>query len=158
MMAASQSRIPNQLARTLACGALLIIGALFESSLSPSANGSAPLQVTSVDGVGLTVADMDRAVAFYTAVLPFEKVSDQEFSGRPYELLSGIFGARTRVVRLRLGLEQIELTEFVTPKGRPIPSDLRANDRLFQHIQKITRPDDVTHVPPPLKTKLVTAS
>jgi catechol 2,3-dioxygenase-like lactoylglutathione lyase family enzyme len=134
MTISRRSRILRQLARTITCGALLVVAALFAASLSPAANGSAPLQVISVDVVGLTVADMDRAVAFYTGVLPFVKVSDQEFSGRSYELLAGIFGARTRVVRLRLGLEQIELTEFVTPKGRPIPSDLRANDGVFQHI------------------------
>jgi catechol 2,3-dioxygenase-like lactoylglutathione lyase family enzyme len=124
----------RHLGRTFACGTLLVVAALFAASLSPAANGGAPLQVAGVDVVGFTVSDMDRAVAFYTTVLSFEKIADQEFSGRPYELLSGIFGARTRVVRLRLGLEQIELTEFVTPKGRPIPSDLRANDGLFQHI------------------------
>ena len=84
--------------------------------------------------MGLTVADMDRALAFYTGVLPFTKVSDRELSGRPYELLTGLFGARSRVVTLRLGTEEIELTEFLAPKGRPIPQDIRANDRLFQHI------------------------
>jgi catechol 2,3-dioxygenase-like lactoylglutathione lyase family enzyme len=133
------SRVPRQIARTAACGALLVVAGLLASSLSPAANGGAPLQVTSVDVVGLTVADMDRAVTFYTGVLPFVKVSDREFSGRPSELLSGIFGARTRVVRLRLGLEYIELTEFVTPKGRPMPSDMRANDGLFQHIAIVVR-------------------
>jgi catechol 2,3-dioxygenase-like lactoylglutathione lyase family enzyme len=35
---------------------------------------------------------------------------------------------------LRLGSEEIELTEFLAPRGRPIPPDVRANDRLFQHI------------------------
>jgi len=82
----------------------------------------------------MTVSDMDRALAFYTGVLPFETVSDREMSGRPSELLSGIFGARSRLVRLRLGSEEIELTEFLAPKGRAIPPDIRGNDRLFQHI------------------------
>ena len=99
-----------------------------------SLTSSAPLAVTAVDAVGMTVSDMDRALTFYTTVLPFEKVSDREVSGRPYELLSGIFGARSRLVRLRLGSEEIELTEFLAPKGRPIPPDMRGNDRLFQHI------------------------
>jgi catechol 2,3-dioxygenase-like lactoylglutathione lyase family enzyme len=39
-----------------------------------------------------------------------------------------------RVVRLKLGNESIELTEYLTPKGRPIPIDSRSNDRWFQHI------------------------
>jgi catechol 2,3-dioxygenase-like lactoylglutathione lyase family enzyme len=90
--------------------------------------------VTAVDSVGMTVSNINRAVDFYTSVLSFEKVSDVEVSGRDYELLSGIFGARMRVVRLRLGTESIELTEFLTPKGRPVPQDMRPNDRAFQHI------------------------
>src|SRR5262249_43781388 len=51
-----------------------------------------------------------------------------------YELLSGLFGARSRVARLRLGAEEIELTEFLAPRGRPMPPDVRGNDRVFQHI------------------------
>jgi catechol 2,3-dioxygenase-like lactoylglutathione lyase family enzyme len=91
------------------------------------------LAVRAVDAIGMTVSDMDRAVAFYTSVLAFERRSDVEVSGREFELLSGVFGARARVVRLRLGEEQLELTEFIAPKGRPIPADIRANDRAFQH-------------------------
>jgi catechol 2,3-dioxygenase-like lactoylglutathione lyase family enzyme len=102
--------------------------------LSVLADGAAPLRVTGVASVGLTVSDMDRALAFYTGVLPFKKVADQEVSGRPHELLSGVFGARSRVVTLRLGTETIELTEFLAPRGRPMPVDVRANDRVFQHI------------------------
>jgi len=35
---------------------------------------------------------------------------------------------------MRLGDEFIELTEYLAPKGRPIPVDSRSNDRWFQHI------------------------
>lgn len=38
-----------------------------------------------VDSVGITVSDMDRAVAFYTSVLAFETVSDVQVDGREYE-------------------------------------------------------------------------
>jgi catechol 2,3-dioxygenase-like lactoylglutathione lyase family enzyme len=95
---------------------------------------SVPLQVAAVDSIGMTVSDMDRAIAFYTGVLAFEKIAEHEVVGRPYELLTGVFGARSRIVTLRLGTETIELTEFLAPKGRPIPADVRANDRIFQHI------------------------
>jgi catechol 2,3-dioxygenase-like lactoylglutathione lyase family enzyme len=40
---------------------------------------------------------------------------------------------------LTLGSEQIELTEFLAPKGRPMPADVRANDRVFQHIAIVVR-------------------
>lgn len=91
------------------------------------------VRVTVVDSIGMTVEDMDRAVDFYTRALSFEKISDVEIAGREYELLHGVFGARARVVRLRLGDETIELTEYLAPKGRPIPADVRPNDRAFQH-------------------------
>jgi catechol 2,3-dioxygenase-like lactoylglutathione lyase family enzyme len=116
-----------------AAAAALCLGVIGLSPALPAAGGAPSLPVTAVETIGMTVADMDRALAFYTGVLPFVKVSEHELSGRPYELLSGIFGARGRVVRLRLGSEEIELTEFLAPKGRPIPAGVRANDRIFQH-------------------------
>lgn len=108
---------------------LVVVLALF--ALVATARSQA---VSHVESVGFTVSDMDRALEFYTRVLPFEKVSDTEIWGTEFEHLSGIFGARARVVRLRLGGEEIELTEYLTPQGRPIPADSRSNDRWFQHI------------------------
>lgn len=93
----------------------------------------APL-VEHVESVGMTVSDMDRAVAFYTKVLTFEKLSDEEVTGADFERLQGVFGARARIVRLRLGDEIIELTEYLAPRGRPLPVDARSNDGWFQHI------------------------
>jgi catechol 2,3-dioxygenase-like lactoylglutathione lyase family enzyme len=90
--------------------------------------------ISHVESVGFTVSDMDRAIDFYTRVLPFEKESDVEASGTEIEHLSGVFGARVRVVRLKLGSESLELTEYLTPQGRPVPIDSRSNDRWFQHI------------------------
>jgi catechol 2,3-dioxygenase-like lactoylglutathione lyase family enzyme len=104
------------------------------TSDGPRAAADVQLPVTAVESAGFTVSNLDRALEFYTRVLPFERISEIELSGRPYELLTGVFGARSRVARLRLGSELIELTEFLTPKGRPIPDDMKANDRAFQHV------------------------
>ena len=93
-----------------------------------------PSIVNGVDAIGITVSDMDRAVDFYSKVLTFEKVSDTEVAGENYEHLEGVFGLRMHVVRMRLGDEFIELTEYLAPKGRPIPVGSRSNDRWFQHI------------------------
>lgn len=90
--------------------------------------------VTAVDSVGIPVSDVDRAAAFYSEVLSFEKVADREVAGTDYEHLFGVFGMRLRMVRMRLGDESIELMQFLTPRGRPMPADTRANDRWFQHI------------------------
>jgi len=98
--------------------------------------------VDGVDAVGITVSDMDRAVDFYSKVLTFEKVSDVEVTGENYEHLEGVFGVRMRVVRMKLGDEYIELTEYLAPKGRPILVDSRSNDRWFQHIAIIVNDMD----------------
>jgi catechol 2,3-dioxygenase-like lactoylglutathione lyase family enzyme len=90
--------------------------------------------VRAVDSVGSTVADIHRSVEFYSKALFFEKVSDVEVTGTHYDQLQGLSGLRMRVVRMRLGDEPFELTEYLTPKGRSIPPDSRSNDRWFQHI------------------------
>ena len=93
--------------------------------------------VKGVDSIGLTVSDLDRSVDFYSSVLHFQKVSETEVDGEAYEHLTGVFGLRTRTARMRLGEEFIELTEYLTPRGRPAPADARSNDRWFQHIAVI---------------------
>jgi catechol 2,3-dioxygenase-like lactoylglutathione lyase family enzyme len=90
--------------------------------------------IKAVGPIGMTVADVERSMAFYAGVLGFEKVSDAEVWGGDYERLQGVFGVRMRVVRMRLGGESIELTEYLTPRGLPVPADSRGNDRWFQHI------------------------
>lgn len=94
--------------------------------------------VAQVDSIGITVSDADKAVEFYSKVLSFEKVSDIEVAGEDYERLQGVFGLRMRVVRMKLGDEFIELTQYIAPEGRPVPVDSRSNDRWFQHIAIIT--------------------
>lgn len=114
--------------RALVFVAFLVLG-LYGSFAPVSAQ-----LVKSVDAVGITVSDIDRSVEFFSKVLSFEKVSDIEVMGSEYERLQGVFGARMRIVRMRLGEEFIDLTEYLTPRGRPIPVDSRSNDQWFQHI------------------------
>src|SRR5262249_56337573 len=93
---------------------------------------------TSVESVGMTVSDMDRAVEFYST-LTFQKVSDVEVVGDEFEHLEGVFGARMRIVRMQLGTESLDLTQYLAPPGRPIPVDSRSNDLWFQHIAIVVR-------------------
>src|SRR5437879_10959689 len=125
----SSKRIIRTGQRGIHAALLLVLLAL----ASHSSSQLDPL-VQVVDAIGITCTDMDRAVDFYSKVLTFEKVSDTEVGGENYERLEGVFGLRMRVVRMRLGDEFIELTEYLVPKGRPIPIDSRSNDRWFQHI------------------------
>ncbi|MBX3356934.1 MAG: VOC family protein [Phycisphaeraceae bacterium] len=90
--------------------------------------------VRAVGPIGITVSDLEGAVRFYTGVLGFERVVDVEIAGDAAERLRGLFGVRALVARLRLGSDEIELTQYLAPEGRPIPADSRSNDRWFQHI------------------------
>lgn len=96
--------------------------------------GTIHAQVTKVDAIGITVKDMNRSVKFYEEVLGFKKISDHEYSGTEFEKLENIFGLNIRVVRMQLGDEFIELTDYLTAGGRSIPEDQKANDLSFQHI------------------------
>ena len=97
----------------------------------------APL-VHAAESVGMTVADADRSIDFYSRVLLFQKISDVELQGSEYEHLEGVFGLHMRVVKMQLGDESIELTEYLAPRGKPVALDSRSNDRWFQHIAIIT--------------------
>src|SRR6059036_937010 len=100
-------------------------------------------QVASVAAVGFTVADMDHAVAFYSEVLSFKKVSDVEVDGEQYERLWGVFGLRARVVRMQLGDQALELLQFLAPPDvRPIPVPSYSNDLWFQHFAVVVRDMD----------------
>ena len=124
MQKALQSRTPK----------LLAIGFLLFVSLIAGARAAASPLASAVDSVDMTVSNMDQAVDFYSRVLSFKKVHETEVAGETYENLEGVFGVRMRVVRLQLGEEFIELTEYLAPKGRPITAGARSNDRSFQHI------------------------
>jgi catechol 2,3-dioxygenase-like lactoylglutathione lyase family enzyme len=97
------------------------------------------LPINAVESVGLTVGDMDRSIHFYTTILACQKISDRQVSGVEIDRLYGLSDVHLRVVKLQLGDESVELTEFLTPKGRLIPLDSRSNDRWFQHIAIVVR-------------------
>jgi catechol 2,3-dioxygenase-like lactoylglutathione lyase family enzyme len=112
---------------------LILAWGLAGTPAAVHAGQTAPV-VQAVGAVGFTVADMERSLAFFGDVLSFEKVADVEVAGGDYEHLQGLFGLRMRVVRMQLGDEQIELSEYLAPQGQPFPPDTRSNDRWFQHI------------------------
>jgi catechol 2,3-dioxygenase-like lactoylglutathione lyase family enzyme len=115
---------------------------LLAVGLLPAPAGAERALVRAVDAVGLTVSDVERSRRFYADVLAFEPVSDVTVGGEPYARLQGIAELRMRVVRMRLGDEAIELTEYLTPRGRPAPAGSRSNDQWFQHVAIVVRDMD----------------
>lgn len=97
------------------------------------------MAIMAVTSVGIIVSEMERSLDFYTTVLSCQKVSDITVSGVEFDRLYGLDNARLRLVKLKLGDEIVELIEFLSPKGRPMPTDSRSNDRWFQHIAIVVR-------------------
>ena len=116
----------------------VLAATLFLLGIGASASNDIQVGATAVDSIGITVSDLERSKTFFQDVLSFTFEREFESSGRDVELLTGVFGARTKTARLRLGQEAVELTEFLAPRGRPYPGDTRGNDQWFQHIAIIT--------------------
>ncbi|MBX3407173.1 MAG: VOC family protein [Phycisphaeraceae bacterium] len=139
-------------ALVLAAAAAILFG-------GPSSAGSAPSRgfvaarsiialdppVDSVRSVGLTVADLERNIEFFTGVLEFRLVAVDERHGPEVERTTGVFGARIREATLALGDEQLRLTQFIAPEGRPIPIDSRSNDCWFQHAAIVVSDIDLAY-------------
>lgn len=100
---------------------------------APPAEQRGPL-VQSVASVAMTVSDLDRSIDFFTRTLDFKLESRAERRGEHVERTFGVQGAHVRSALLRLGEERIEIIDFVSAGGRPIPVDSASNDRWFQHI------------------------
>ena len=122
------------MARRMLAGVLVLLTVCLGVPLEQALEAQPAGLIRAVGAIGMTVGNVERSIAFYSDVLGFEKVSDVEVLGEDYERLQGIFGLRLHIVRMRLGGETIELTEYLTPRGRPIPVDSRSHDRWFQHI------------------------
>ena len=95
--------------------------------------------------IGLTVGDLDRALEFYTKILPFEKMSESTPAPGAADELLGLHNTQLRTAELKLGDERITLTEHLTNKGRYIPADSRSFDLWFQHIAIVVRDMDAAY-------------
>lgn len=96
--------------------------------------GSALAAAREVKGFVLTVSDLDRSVSFFEQALGFRKIAERTTADRDFDYVTGVFGTRLRTATLQLGDERIELDQFLSPAGRPIPVDSRSNDLWFQHF------------------------
>jgi catechol 2,3-dioxygenase-like lactoylglutathione lyase family enzyme len=91
-----------------------------------------PQPALAVVRVGYSVRDLQTAVAFFREVLDFELLEETSVQNST-AALGAAEPRAARVARLRLGNEQIELTQYF-PAGRPIPEDSASNDLWFQHL------------------------
>lgn len=150
------SAFPRRLLRALALLAALHLAGAGAAAARDAARVEAAAAVRAVGPIGMTVADLERSLDFYQRVLGFVRTGELEVAGEPWERLLGVPGLRARVATLRLGDESIVLTEYATPRGRPVPDGARADDRSFQHVAIIVR--DMARAYAWLRDKVIHAS
>ncbi len=100
---------------------------------------------TEVEAIAITVGDLERSAGFFTQVLAFEAGPVTEAAGDALEHATGVFASRTRAQRVRLGDEQLELVEYLAPRGDAFPADTKSNDRWFQHVAIIVSDMDAAY-------------
>ncbi|MGS7457409.1 VOC family protein, partial [Mycobacterium tuberculosis] len=74
-----------------------------------------------VGAVNIVVSDLERSVKFYTEVLEFTKIGEEQMIGSEFEQLFGVFGMNAKVAHLQLGEEKVDLVDFLTTGGSPVP-------------------------------------
>ena len=91
--------------------------------------------ITGIEHPAVSVADLERSLAFYRDLLGLNVVRLLE-PRRDAKLgvVAGMPGARARIAHLRLGEGMLELFQYVEPVGRPIPRDRRQADHGLIHI------------------------
>ena len=78
--------------------------------------------ITSINHTGLTVSDLDRALAFYRDALGLEVVMQQEKEGGYLAAITGYPQAHVRMAHLATpGGGRLELFEYLEPRGSGRP-------------------------------------
>jgi catechol 2,3-dioxygenase-like lactoylglutathione lyase family enzyme len=81
----------------------------------------------------MVCSEPDRLADFYKATLGFERTGEASITDPAFAALTGIPGATARVITLRLGEQEVELTA-VHPPGQRYPHDVSGQSPLFQHF------------------------
>jgi catechol 2,3-dioxygenase-like lactoylglutathione lyase family enzyme len=97
--------------------------------------GPSTAVITGLHHLGLTVSDAERSAAFYRG-LGFELVSDREVEGGYVEEITGVPEARVRLVLLSGFGHNLELLEFLRPRGEARAR--RSQDAGSAHICLLT--------------------
>jgi catechol 2,3-dioxygenase-like lactoylglutathione lyase family enzyme len=73
--------------------------------------------ITGIHHFALTVADMERSLGFYTRLFGLQVVSDRVVERDYVEQITAVPGAHVRIVHLRGYGKQVELLEYLSPRG-----------------------------------------
>ena len=100
--------------------------------------------IRAIDHINIVVADLERAVGFYTGVLGFRKTREAYLEGEWIDRIVGLRGVKARAayVVAPAGEPRIELLNYETPKGQGSALNSLANTTGLRHIA--LRVDDIT--------------
>ena len=88
---------------------------------------------TRMDHVGVSVRDIEKAIEFYRDVIGMEKTLDIEYDATLAQI-TGLDGARARIVHMRFGESVVELFDYKHPQGRDPRPDHKQADFGLIHI------------------------
>ncbi len=90
--------------------------------------------IKGVHHVGLSVANLDRSLAFYRDMLGVALLGEGRFQGEAYENITGLKGASGRMAMLRVGNLHIEMFEYEHPRGSKKDLMHPVADLGFNHL------------------------
>jgi catechol 2,3-dioxygenase-like lactoylglutathione lyase family enzyme len=90
--------------------------------------------ITGLNHVGISVSNLDRAIAFYQGVLGMRLIVRRAFSGQLYDAILGLPGTHGNVAMLRLNNLAIELFEFHLPVPKPAGINRPVCDHGISHF------------------------
>lgn len=100
------------------------------------------MQIKRIHHTAVSVADMERSLAFYVDLLGLDLVFDSDVAPNPsLDAVVGMDDAAGRVCWVTAGDTMLELWQWDHPRGRPLPDDYRPADRGVTHFALLA--DDV---------------
>jgi catechol 2,3-dioxygenase-like lactoylglutathione lyase family enzyme len=90
--------------------------------------------ITGFNHVGISVASLERSIAFYRDLLGMQLIQEVAFAGEKYESILGLKGAKGRIAILRIGNLELEFFEFGHPVGRTADSNRPVCDAGIAHF------------------------
>ena len=95
---------------------------------------SKAFHIIAADHTGITVTNLDRALAFWQGVLGFELSHRAHQTGELAAEITGVPGAEIHIAVLKAPGHKIELLEYSAPPDRKQDVDLRPCDVGSMHV------------------------
>ena len=99
-----------------------------------SSKDAGPPRTIAADHTGITVSNLERALAFWRDVLGFELSHRPHQTGDLASEITGVPGAEISIAVLKGYGHKIELLEYLAPPDRNQHVDLRPCDVGFAHV------------------------